>query len=68
MAYTMYANRAHNQATVPSTNSPMYETRLNEKTPLRYWVQTTYPDASIAKTSAEATGTKRISTCPLCAQ
>lgn len=68
MAYTMYVNRAQNQATVHRTDCPMYETRLNEKTPLRYWAQTTYPDASAAKISSQATGTQRISTCPLCAK
>jgi hypothetical protein len=68
MAYTMYVNRAQNQATVHRTDCPMYETRLNEKPPLRYWAQTTYPDASAAKISAQPTGTQRISTCPLCAK
>ena len=66
MAYAMYVNRAQNQATVHRTDCPIYETRLNEKTPLRYWAQSTYPDASTAKVSAQATGTQRISTCPLC--
>ncbi len=66
MAYTMYVNRAQNQATVHRTDCPIYETRLNEKAPLRYWAQITYPDASTAKISAQATRTQRISTCPLC--
>ena len=68
MTYAMYVNRAQNQATVHRTDCPLYVTRLDEKTLLRYWTQTTYPDALTAKTSAQATGTKRISTCPLCAK
>ena len=66
MAYTMYVNRAQGHATVHRTNCPLYETRLTEKNPLRYWARSTYANARAAKTSAHAGGTRRVSNCPLC--